>query len=357
VAEMQLAKLAKPGNTIFWLVILKFTKLEMEPKGAKGNYTDYVWTKFLKEGVCIPKFQEETMWYMTYQIERSPTTGQLHYQGFTQFREKVTLTQAKMLMAMGKELHLEVRRGTCIEAMTYCQKKDSRFSTSYFESGFFLNRMRGLNPRHYYYGQMIAQGYDNLDLIADPNCSEIAHSKIPLQFVYTEVPYDGQRHCIVIWGPGGSGKSQLAKSVARVMEENLDMEVYTKDDDKWWPEYKAQEIVIINEFDGMMSYTAFKRLIDKSALKLEVKGAHVMSNIKYVIICSNKCPDMWYKTAVDHTGELKPAFRRRVQNSYYLGEMSHQKAVGDAILAKVKDMERSNELTSPTTALADSLKW
>ena len=53
---------------------------------------------------------------------------------------------------------------------------------------------------------------------------------------------------------------------------------YVKDDPDWWQECQGEEVIYIPEFEGLMKYVEFKKLVDKSNYKLRVKGGHATSN-------------------------------------------------------------------------------
>lgn len=59
--------------------------------------------------------------YMIYGIETCPTTKRMHYQGYLEFASKKSMKQLKKLLPNGT--HLEQRRGTQAQAITYCQKE------------------------------------------------------------------------------------------------------------------------------------------------------------------------------------------------------------------------------------------
>jgi len=65
------------------------------------------------------------MRYLTYQRERCPDTGRLHWQSYCEFKRDQRLTTIQKLLAIGKS-HCEKRGGQPSEAAKYCQKEDSR---------------------------------------------------------------------------------------------------------------------------------------------------------------------------------------------------------------------------------------
>ena len=61
--------------------------------------------------------------YLCYQIERGENAGTVHAQGVLCFSTLKSMAQVKSLLPL---VHLEVMRGTIIQAVEYCRKEDTR---------------------------------------------------------------------------------------------------------------------------------------------------------------------------------------------------------------------------------------
>jgi len=68
-------------------------------------------------------FSEPDMHCLVYQLERGEL-GTPHYQGYVEFKRRVSLTTAQRLL--GAAAHLERRRGTRRQAIDYSMKEDTR---------------------------------------------------------------------------------------------------------------------------------------------------------------------------------------------------------------------------------------
>lgn len=69
----------------------------------------------------------EKIQYMVYQKEMCPSTKREHWQGYVEFKEKVSMKTIKRIFD-DETLHLEVRKGNQKQAIDYCTKKDTRIS-------------------------------------------------------------------------------------------------------------------------------------------------------------------------------------------------------------------------------------
>lgn len=95
----------------------------------------------------------------------------------------------------------------------------------------------------------------------------------------------------VICGPTGTGKT-------RYVSDNYS-ELYYKPKDKgstsWWNGYDGQDVVILDEFYGWLSYDDLLRLCDRYPLTVETKGSSVQMTATKIFITSNTNPEDWYK--------------------------------------------------------------
>lgn len=87
-------------------------------KGRFPNWMITCWTE-------APKFDETKMCFLVYQKEIAPTTNTPHYQGYVEFKEKITLAGVKKCLG-DKTAHCEVRKGTQEQAINYCTKVETR---------------------------------------------------------------------------------------------------------------------------------------------------------------------------------------------------------------------------------------
>lgn len=85
--------------------------------GTNRNYCFTAWQ--------LPVWNPEVMKYMIYGKEICPTTGRLHYQGYVELKSPSRVVACKKYFK-DNTIHLEKRKGTRDQAITYC-KKDGDF--------------------------------------------------------------------------------------------------------------------------------------------------------------------------------------------------------------------------------------
>lgn len=72
-----------------------------------------------------PVYREDEMRYIIYQQERCPSSGRHHWQGYVEFKRKITFNTMKEIFN-DNTIHLEMRQGTRDEAREYCRKSNTQ---------------------------------------------------------------------------------------------------------------------------------------------------------------------------------------------------------------------------------------
>jgi hypothetical protein len=238
-----------------------------------------------------PQFDEENVRYICWGLETCPTTDRKHYQGFAVFKRTCRVPKAKTWIGAGDKTHLEARRGTRVEARTYCLKDGDVYEWGEFEGvtkeqmfKFPINKLKREHPEFYcrYW-----RGLEKLQ------------NKGPRW-----------RQVSVTWlhGPAGCGKTRYA------MEADED-DVFKLDRPyKWWDGYEGEGTLVlddVDEKDFVENRGLFLNVLDGYGLRLETKGSHAYANWTHVYITSNWNP---------HVHLLKQeAWNRRVTTVTRLG--------------------------------------
>jgi len=328
-----------------WLLVLPsphllhfYKNVKVEVKMPK--YTDYCFTYHLQhtpdqEDKRKPRWDKTTMLSLTYQTEICPTTQKEHFQGFIQFKIPYSIKDAQKQIGLGK-VHLEQRCGSVQQAYNYCQKLDSRKPGSepqhyniLGEPAWTHSRQPGQHWRVQVIQYHLKQGKCLQDLTDDPHVGDYAIGRIRADFQVCSPPqsYSGTRHSYAVYGPGGTGKSELIKGVAYRLQNKYNWSTYTYSnpsyDKIWFEDYRGEEIMLIHEYKGSFPFEYFKQLIDHGALSLPYKGGSRKSNIHLILIASNYPPCHWYKQELTDL----PEFTRRVRNTYELTERSQQRTI------------------------------
>lgn len=248
------------------------------------------------------------MKYCVWQKEQGEA-GTSHLQGYVVFTSKKVLNQMKDL---DRTAHWEIRRGNHAQAKEYCTKEDTRKD----------------GPWEFGNEPIKGKRTDLLDICdkvkAGATCAEIASDHpdtfvryhrgiLSLQFILSK-PRSFKTEVTVIHGATGVGKSRWA------MEKYGEAAYWKLPNSKWWDGYTGQEVSIIDEFYGWLSWTEILRLCDRYPCAVESKGGVLQFRSKHIVFLSNEHPISWYTNP-----KCKyPTLARRIER---LGEMQEDGSI------------------------------
>lgn len=226
--------------------------------------------------------------YLIYGYEKGENNTP-HIQGYCELNKKMRFKALKEIIPRA---HIEHRKSTSEKASTYCKKEGN-----FFELG---------SPKK----QGDRVDLDNIREIAMEDgmrkvtaIGNLQQINVAQKFLtYNEEPRNWE--CEVIWltGPSGCGKSRKAHEMAP--------EAYSKDNSVWWDGYDGHEDVIIDDFrDSWWDLTFMLKILDRYALRVQVKGGYRQLRAKRIIITSIKHPTECYL----NTGECKKQLLRRIK--------------------------------------------
>lgn len=260
--------------------------------------------------------------YFVGQLEKSPTTEKVHFQGYCELSSKKTGTWIKNELLV-ESAHLENRRGTRFEAAIYCKKEDTRVSEPV---------EIGEPPKMTYAEKRMHKAEEARDMdtrvlleIADrPYCALSdrpqwfrmwAASRMLLYQTYLSDARLRQYEerdvqVTVYWGPTATGKTRTAvDACAAVGAMPVFMITFKHGEKPWFDGYCGQSAIVFDEFDhNAVNCQAFKRLTDRYHYQPEVKGGHVAARWDKVFITSNTDPRTWWQNA--DAGDRDACMRR-----------------------------------------------
>ena len=262
-------------------------------RGVRGRhwcFTDFTLSEFsadLPAGVT----------YVCYQKEKCETTGRLHHQGY------IELAQTRMRKWIQKnafnsaQVHLEVRRGTSVQAVDYC-KKTKTYVAGPWEHGTKSKGAGRKRKSDFEVKEYVKSGGTFLETIE--NQPEIIAKRAKYFNTLLEVfgarPRE-QPEVILCIGDTGTGKSTYA---FQRRDNPLGLNFWVSNISNgtlWFDRYHGQEIAVLEEFCGSKSkwpLDTLLRVLDKFPVSVPVKNGHVNWCPKTIIITTNIEPQNWY---------------------------------------------------------------
>lgn len=225
--------------------------------------------------------------YCIWQLEQG-TQETPHLQGYIVFSVQKRLSTLKKI---DNTAHWEIRRGTHKQAKEYCSKEDTRKAGPWIlgiDSD--IPDTQGTRTDLNEVKKAIDEGKDEAYLADNYFQACAKHMRWFRDYKRIKASQrEWKTHVKVLWGPTGTGKSMYCA--------HSYPEAYWKPQSTWWDGYTGQEVVIIDEFYGWLTYSFMLRLLDRYPLVLETKGGHTTFLAKTLIITSNKHPRDWYDPA------------------------------------------------------------
>lgn len=267
------------------------------------QYQNWVVTIQLDDEEARPKALPAGVAYMHYSVERAPTTGHLHCQGFLRLTRKKTVLGVRKLLP---GWHLDYMRGSWARNVDYTSKSDSHVSGPYE------------------FGERPAQGKRNdlragCSIVKVPGPMKRVAEELPVVYVkfhrglsnldYTLNHSPPWRPLQVtwIWGPTGVGKTRSVYD--RFGETPTDRLFRLTEPYHWWDGYDKHEAVLFDEFYGQIPMHTMLGYLDGYPLRLEIKGAFCWAFYTQVYITSNVDPQTLYMGV---PSEVRAAFFRRI---------------------------------------------
>lgn len=224
--------------------------------------------------------------WCVFQLERAPTTGTPHFQGFVGFNNPKRLTEVKKLFNCNS-LHLETM---VAKQATYAMKEDTRI-----EGPWKFGKLPSPGERtdilkmH----DAIKRGDPLNDIIDNHAAPFYKYSKAALWVRNRFTSDRTEKPKVVLYsGPPGCGKTLRAVTFAK----NRNLTFYTRTlTNHWFDGYEQQDVCILDEVDKKaMPFSQLLNVLDRGACSVEVKGGTTKFNSKYVFMTSTVPPKDWY---------------------------------------------------------------
>ncbi len=248
--------------------------------------------------------------YAVWQLERAPTTGRLHYQGYVEFTKRVRISACHKLIT---ECHFETRRGTAQQARDYCMKDDSRVEGPW-ELGTFVpqdDRGQGKRSDLLKVKDLIDGGATDMTICDEHFTSMARNYKFFAHYrMLKSPPRNFKSQVIVLIGETGIGKSKWARDNTRGDSGHG----YFAFDGKWYDGYNGTDDVIFDDFTGWIEYNKLLRYLDAYSTKVECKSGVINFAPRRIVITSNIPEWEWYDYSKVRGSKL--ALERRLDYTF-----------------------------------------
>lgn len=282
-------------------------------------------------------YESGTITYAVFQIEKGKKTGRIHIQGYLELAKRNRLTALRKKIPF--QIHWDKRRGTAIQASNYCKKgpeeEGGRYSGETIELGTLSTEEDGPSLK----GQMIKAikaGMPKDQVMEEFTPTWMQNHNAVDKYYDRRRVHDERKgvRCALFWGPAGAGKSYKCKELAKQAEAKGLQGVYQKTHHPggWWPNYKGEQIVIMEDFDYKdpdIPFRTLLKLMEEGTMDVPIKGGFTQFRGKLLLFNANADVADWYPKQAD-----KDALRRRFESVVFMDTRPEFKENGEFKLPK-----------------------
>ena len=286
---------------------------------SKARHWEFTLNNPTKEDCDLVTRLETVCEALRAQHERG-ASGTLHIQGYVRWPQQWSFSKTKKLLPKGCHLKVAMNPPALWD---YCSKEDTKVSSlpewtfgkkpESATAGLKGSRWELYKQRtHDANGEMRPFG-ELMEEFPDLVRYEAAMLKLwQRKFdVNAEMP---PPEVIVIWGPPGTGKSHTVREMLK-----KDRKPFYHLRSEWWAGYLPDvENLWIDDFQpgGKFNRASLFNLMETGRITAEIKGGHIVTNVKKIFITSNFNPSVWFETEEKRGGMRKEEFglalRRRI---------------------------------------------
>lgn len=249
----------------------------------------------------------EVMSYLVFQLEQCPDTGNVHWQGYCEFKKQLSLSTVQQELYGGDKFHVEARRGTASEARDYCMKDDTSLGFT-FEMGVLSKQGERVDLIEMKDSIVEGTRVEEIMLARPMAYHQYGRTMNAIEdLVLRNKKRTWMTQGIWYWGETGAGKSH------RAFTEHGDdyyVKMWGKDTD-WWDAYRGQSVVIFNEFRGQIDYAQLLQLLDKWPHWVSRRGREPMPFLaKTIVFTCTVLPAGVFKRQAEKADSLDQLMRR-----------------------------------------------
>ncbi len=259
--------------------------------------------------------------FLVWQVERCPTTGRLHVQGYVEFEQAQDMVWAQKNFHKGA---YKKANGSAADNITYCTKEDTRVKAG----GMFGTPSTGTGTRTDIrkFRDAVVGGKRKRDLINDMPREMAKYARFYNMIREQCKPVrENKMQVILALGSPGSGKTRFAFDHWGVSPDFFDLPMCANR--IWFDGMDGHTLILMDDFDGRyskLSLSFLLRLLDRYPRRVEIKGNFTWWLPDIVYITTNIGPDQWYNFH-GRTQQVS-ALRRRI---HYILDFDDKDANGD----------------------------
>lgn len=257
--------------------------------------------KLSDEANSLLSWLEEHSKFTRIGVERAPTTGKMHWQGYAELAKRWRITQ---LIKLRFGWHVEQCKGNQGENLAYCSKDGN-----YVDHGKLVEQQPGKRSDLDRVRSVLSSSGLRGVVAAGASYQAIKYAEKVV--TYNETKRSWKPLVLYIQGEPGWGKSTLASDIAEYLFPGSDNKYTKSSNSKWFDGYDAHPVCILDDWrDSWWPLTEALGLIDRNECRVECKGGSRQFLARVIIMTSVRdFPTVYEKVKAE--GEPAFQFRRR----------------------------------------------
>jgi len=224
---------------------------------------------------------------LLFQLERCPSTGRLHYQGYMEFQDPVRYSGA--VAALGGGVSVRHCRGSREDNLKYCSKSVSKVDGPWNPIPFPEKVPGQRNDIHDAMDVLASDGIRGVIEVAPEVFLKYEKSLRSMQLEMGW--YKVRTWKTEVWWLCGESRTGKTEWCDKYFPREKVMDNFYTSCNQWWDGYVGQENVVIDDYrPEHFPEHLLLRLLDKTPLRVNIKGTTCQFLAKRIVINSNYRP-------------------------------------------------------------------
>lgn len=238
--------------------------------------------------------------YLTYGLEKCPSTGRWHYQGYIEFNVKVERKRVQRVLGdkIG-EVSCRPCGGDVDANYDYCTK--DFYKSWEFGTKLHMSQQGKRNDLIAVRNQLVTSSIpDMIESGVINNAQQLRLAESLQRYIPLSIQFEPKE---VLWfhGPTGTGKT---RSAAELIKSRSVQWFRCEPHCEWYDGYYGQEIAWFDDYRGSIPYNVLLQLTDGLQIRVKVKGSFVIWKPKTIIFTSTFHWSQVYQDPRDDIAQL-----------------------------------------------------
>jgi len=248
-------------------------------------------------------------WFTTHGMEyavaqkEEGAEGTPHIQAYVHFKNARAFSTIKTIF---QRAHIEKANGTPAQNKTYCTKEEGRLEGPW---EFGTMPEQGKRSDLVEVQKALDAGMTMPELAEKHFSSFVRYHRSFREYSLLRARRVSEpKTILVLWGSTGTGKTRYCFETFDISKTYW--KTKNSGSQQFWDGYSGEEVIVVDEFYGWLTFDFMLRFIDRYPVNLEIKHGTVPLSARTIVFTSNKHPRDWYPNSKYGWDDSNPLRRR-----------------------------------------------